>query len=174
MKICSKFTGENPCTSAWVFSLNLLHIFRTTFPRNTTDWLLLMPDLTEILSYSVLLFNTCSHYGEHKNTWITLERYQLISDNNLKMSKILCSFQVWFSLSCKPKTTFQHFRLELIWLKLKGCVIVKQNFLVWNFVLPCSHQLACYTKWDFTLLTDPKGFMILHNILQLTVKSCMI
>ena len=43
LKICSKFTGEHPCrsaisiklqgnhTSAWVFSVNLLHIFRTPF-----------------------------------------------------------------------------------------------------------------------------------------------
>ena len=27
--------------SAWVFSVNLLHIFRTPFPRNTSGWLLL-------------------------------------------------------------------------------------------------------------------------------------
>ena len=87
--------------------------FQNTFPRTTTEWLLLMPDLTEVLSYSVLLFNTYSLYDEHKNTRITLGRYQLISDNNLKISKILCSFQVWFSLSCKPKTTVQHFNYLL-------------------------------------------------------------
>ena len=57
MEICSKFTGENPCRSAisikqqgnsveitlWheCSPVNLLHIFRTPFPRNTFDWLLL-------------------------------------------------------------------------------------------------------------------------------------
>ena len=57
LKICSKFTGEHPCRSAISVKLqsnfieiafrhgysplNLLHIFRTPFPRNTSRWLLL-------------------------------------------------------------------------------------------------------------------------------------
>ena len=40
LKICSKFTGEHPCRS--VFLKNLLHTFRTHFPRNTSGWLLLL------------------------------------------------------------------------------------------------------------------------------------
>ena len=32
-------------TSAWVFSCDLLHIFRTLFPRNTSVWLLLNKEL---------------------------------------------------------------------------------------------------------------------------------
>ena len=57
LKMCSKFTGEHPCRSAISIKLqsnfieialrhgccpvNLLHIFRTPFPRNTYGWLLL-------------------------------------------------------------------------------------------------------------------------------------
>ena len=57
LKICSKFTGEHPCRSAISIKLqsnfneialrhgcspvNLLHIFRTPFPKNTSGWLLL-------------------------------------------------------------------------------------------------------------------------------------
>ena len=57
LKTCSKFTGEHPCRSAISIKLqssfieitlrhgcspvNLLHIFRTPFPRNTSEWLLL-------------------------------------------------------------------------------------------------------------------------------------
>ena len=51
LRICSKFTGEQPCRSAkqlywnhslaWVFSCKLLHIFRTPFPRSNSGWLLL-------------------------------------------------------------------------------------------------------------------------------------
>ena len=57
LKICRKFTGEQPCRSAISITLqsnfieialrhgcspvNLLHIFRTPFPRNTSGWLLL-------------------------------------------------------------------------------------------------------------------------------------
>ena len=57
LKICSKFTGEYPCWSVISIILqnnfieialchgcspvNLLHILRTPFPRNTSGWLLL-------------------------------------------------------------------------------------------------------------------------------------
>ena len=57
LKICSEFTGEYPCRSAISIKLlynfievtlrhecspvNLLHIFRTLFSRNTSEWLLL-------------------------------------------------------------------------------------------------------------------------------------
>ena len=49
LKIYSKFTGEHPCrsvisiklTSAWSSPLTSLHIFRTLFSKNTSEWLLL-------------------------------------------------------------------------------------------------------------------------------------
>ena len=57
LKICSKFTGEHPCQSAISIKLqsnfieitlrrgcspvNLLYIFRTPFPKNTSGGLLL-------------------------------------------------------------------------------------------------------------------------------------
>ena len=62
LKICSKFTGEHPCRSAILrklqsnfiesnfieialrhgcFPVNLLHIFKTPFLKNTSGWLLL-------------------------------------------------------------------------------------------------------------------------------------
>ena len=57
LKVCSKFTGEHPCRSVisikllWNFieitlwhgcsPVNLLHIFRTRFLKNTSGWLLL-------------------------------------------------------------------------------------------------------------------------------------
>ena len=40
LKICSKFTGEHPCCS-WCSSVNLLHIFKTPFTKNTSGALLL-------------------------------------------------------------------------------------------------------------------------------------
>ena len=58
LKICSKFTREHPCQSAISIKLlcnfititlrygcspvNLLHIFRTSFLKNTSEWLLLL------------------------------------------------------------------------------------------------------------------------------------
>ena len=57
LKMCSKFTGEHPCRSVISIKflcnfteialrhvcspVNLLHIFRTSFPKNTSAWLLL-------------------------------------------------------------------------------------------------------------------------------------
>ena len=57
LKICSKFTGEHRCRSVISIKLlcnfieitlrhgcspeNLLHSFRTPFPKNTSGWLLL-------------------------------------------------------------------------------------------------------------------------------------
>ena len=54
LKICSKFTGEHPCRSVIAIAtllkshfamgvpVNLQHIFRGSFPRNTSGWLLLV------------------------------------------------------------------------------------------------------------------------------------
>ena len=52
LKTCSKFIREHPCRSAISMKLqstlrhgsspvNLLHIFRMPFPKNTSEWLLL-------------------------------------------------------------------------------------------------------------------------------------
>ena len=59
LKICRKFTGEHPCRSVISIKLqsnfieitlqhgcspvNLLHIFRIPFTKNTSGWLLLYP-----------------------------------------------------------------------------------------------------------------------------------
>ena len=71
LKICNKFTGEHPCRSAISIKLqsnfieitlrharppvNLLHIFRTPFPRNTSWWLHLNTFFIEHLSRLLLL-----------------------------------------------------------------------------------------------------------------------
>ena len=71
LKICSKFTGEDPCRSAISIkllynfieivlrhgysSVNLLHIFRTLFLKNTSGRLLLNywqnPQITAVVHY---------------------------------------------------------------------------------------------------------------------------
>ena len=70
LKICSKFTGEHPFQSVISIKLlcnffeitlrpgcsrvNLLHIFRTPFPKNTPGWLLLNISLEMFWKVSVL------------------------------------------------------------------------------------------------------------------------
>ena len=50
LKMCSKFTGEHPCLQSNFIEItlgygcspvNLLHIFKTLLPRNTSGWLFL-------------------------------------------------------------------------------------------------------------------------------------
>ena len=75
LKICGKFTGEHPCRSVISIKLlcnfikitlrhgrstvNLLHIFRTTFPKNTSEWLLLS---TKKVSYFIKVFGLWGLY----------------------------------------------------------------------------------------------------------------
>ena len=68
LKICSKFTGKHPCRNAisrnfieialrhGCSPVNLLHISRTPFPRNTSGWLLLEIGFFKILKFDRLLF----------------------------------------------------------------------------------------------------------------------
>ena len=72
LKICSKFTGEHPCQSVISIkllcnfieitlrhgcsSVNLLHIFRTLFPKNASEWLLLKSELKNLLRLSNKFF----------------------------------------------------------------------------------------------------------------------
>ena len=77
MKICCKFTGEHPCQSVISIKLqsnfieitlrhgcspvNVLHIFRTPFSKNTSGWLL--PELRMgklILNH--LIWNNCPEF----------------------------------------------------------------------------------------------------------------
>ena len=76
MKICSKFTGY-PCRNVisvkmfrnfikitlwhWCSPVTLLHIFRTPFPKNTSEWLLLfLQSLGQCESRGPILF--CCFY----------------------------------------------------------------------------------------------------------------
>ena len=72
LKICSKFTGELPCQSVISIKLqssffeitlrhecspvNLLHIFRTPFPKNTFEGLLL-PQIRLLIYLAEVKFN---------------------------------------------------------------------------------------------------------------------
>ena len=87
LKLCSKFTGEHPCRSAISIKLqsnfieialrhecspvNLLHIFKTPFLKNTSEWLPLK--FTEIL-YSASLYYLYFVDG-HKQKVLIVETY---------------------------------------------------------------------------------------------------
>ena len=80
LKICSKFTGEHPCRSAISIKLlsnlieitlrlgcstvDLLHIFRTPFHRNTSWWLLLYFGCGSLLRQRALFCGTVARYAE--------------------------------------------------------------------------------------------------------------
>ena len=70
LKICTKFTGEHPCRSVisikllcnfneiarrqGCFPVNLLYIFRTLFPKKTSERLLLLVLWSFIVTYSII------------------------------------------------------------------------------------------------------------------------
>ena len=74
-KICSKFTEKHPCRSVVSIKLqsnlikttlqhecspvNLLHIFRTPFPQNTSGWLLLYV-VAILRMFALILLGCCS------------------------------------------------------------------------------------------------------------------
>ena len=81
LKKCSKFTGEHGCSP-----VNLLHIFKTPFPRDTSGWLLLQQLLT---CKCWNLFGTYQHFiGKEKLIW----RFITFLNENaeLKISRCLC------------------------------------------------------------------------------------
>ena len=73
LKICGKFTGEHPCRSVISIKLhsnfievtlrqgcspvNVLNIFRTLFPKNTSGWLLLQKGTicTQTVTFFVIM-----------------------------------------------------------------------------------------------------------------------
>ena len=82
LKICSKFTGEHTCRSVISIKLqsnfieitlrhgcspvNLLHIFRATFLKNTSGWLLLCEAFLELrFRISVRNFFLSSYFKEN-------------------------------------------------------------------------------------------------------------
>ena len=95
-KICSKFTGEHPCRSKISIKLlsnfieialrhgcspvNLLHVFKTPFPRNTSEWLLL-----KFVAY----VSHISHIEIHYRNIALHEKVQFTSRKNKAKRKSL-------------------------------------------------------------------------------------
>ena len=98
LKICSKFTGEHPCRSAISTKLqsniikitlrhgcspvNLVHIFRTPFLRNTQGWLLLY--LVSVVCYFMLLSKNNFQVSFHVQDW---DFFDLLSN----LSRLFCT-----------------------------------------------------------------------------------
>ena len=90
LKICSKCTGEHPCPSAISIKLqnsfieitlrdgcspvNLMHIFRTPFLKNTSGWLLLRKAQQVASAHSVI------------NNWNVLKSSYIIAYQNCQSS----------------------------------------------------------------------------------------
>ena len=78
LKMCSTFTGEHPCRSVILIKLlcnfteitlwhgcspaNLLHIFRTSFPRKISGWLLLRTFERKVVFLVIYLFSYNSSF----------------------------------------------------------------------------------------------------------------
>ena len=117
LKICSKFTGENPCRSVILITLhcnfieithrhgrspvNLLHIFRTTFPRNTSGRLLLKIGLWKIIfGFELNLFLFLLYFSKISITITS----PCIAQNSIQINSLISAFLV---AMCLPNT-FKH------------------------------------------------------------------
>ena len=105
LKICSKFTGENPCRSAILIKMlsnfielafwhgcspvNLLQIFRTSFPKSTSGRLLLKILYLEIWKYGK---NFTYFFG-----WINISnsRLRILWNSKWLVWVISCSMTLW-------------------------------------------------------------------------------
>ena len=85
LKICCKFTGEHPCHCNLIEIIlrhecsltNLLHIFRTSFYKNTSGWLLLNSILLYWLNWPSKIFIWCSE--NHMTFHVRLKTQRQIS-----------------------------------------------------------------------------------------------
>ena len=106
-KICSKFTGERPCRSVISIKLqsfieiairngcspvNLLHIFRTAFPKNTSGWLL----LTGVLRTLSNIYN--GTFSENVKRLKTLTYISFLKCKQIYFSITLFSFNLKIDL----------------------------------------------------------------------------
>ena len=105
LKICSKFTGEHRCRSVISIKLlcnlieiallhgrslvNLLHIFRTPFLKNTSGWLLLNP-----LSHDLVIGNLHAYGFQHD----ALELLHSFLSKIWYRTKVNTSFSSWEEL----------------------------------------------------------------------------
>ena len=81
LKICSKFTGEHTCRSVILiklqsnfieislrhgcFPVNLLHLFRTLFSRNTSEWLFLKRLVPTVDTYPNIVLDDNPNLVQH-------------------------------------------------------------------------------------------------------------
>ena len=112
-KICSKFTGEHQCRSVisrkflcnfienalrhGCSPVNLLHVFRTSFPRKTSGWLLLNIPLfcykfTKTV-HSMLFIDAARWHFTTKGTWtlLTWDLLDLLEPPRYISSETVCS-----------------------------------------------------------------------------------
>ena len=113
LKICSKFTRQQPCRiTLWhgCSPVSLLHIFRTLFSKNTSQWLLL--DIGEkviqrcrsffFVIGTVAIF--CKSYYYIRNNFIWQQRFHYIPTfliiTNVFFIKVRKLFSLTFSQNC--------------------------------------------------------------------------
>ena len=142
LKICSKFTGKHPCRNAisrnfieialrhGCSPVNLLHIFRTSFLKNTSGWLLLSlqcfcfafffcctPHMLQF--FHVALCLCCIISRGVASTFLIIEKYWKLTKNRKQNQKMTLHSAAWIFVSLLfwyPITHFCHYRVLNGWL----------------------------------------------------------
>ena len=109
-RICSKFTREHPCRNVISINLqsnfikitlrhgcspvNLQHIFRTPFPKSTSEWLLL------IKYFSIKWCHTCIYLTYRMKNFLLNTYYTLIRGKITVFGCIFDKFMILLLFSC--------------------------------------------------------------------------
>ena len=118
LKICSKFTVEHPCRNAISLKLlcnfieitlrhgcspvNLVHIFRTSFPKNTSDGLLLTSNNTKSNQniYCICVLKLIS-FLDRDNKSVFMFTYKVVIVRNPSLSNASFKFSNNRYKTCK-------------------------------------------------------------------------
>ena len=144
LKTCTKFTGEQPCRSAiWsnyieitlqhgCSPVNLLQIFRTPFPKNTSEGLLLFIWFELLRIYPVHNFHKKEPVVRHEN-----QSSVVIVISSGDVSQPIISFQ--------PNISFLIHLKEKLFLCFQG--IYKRALVCLNFTYIRDHNVELISPW---------------------------
>ena len=152
LKICSKFTWEHPCQSVvsvkllWIIlrhgysHVNLLHIFRAPFLKNTSGGLLLI--------YTLGLSNMVIHHS------VTMKCLRI---NWFCINSIISSSSFWEYEFYRYTLVFLciHTRMCCILFKIISCI--KDCLRLICRILPCSSDTFAQSFCHLSMFIPPKS-----------------
>ena len=185
LKICSKFIAEHPCRSAISIKLqsnfieialrhgcspvNLLHIFRTPFPKNTSRWLLLNYSGKNNLQNHLIGYSAFNYIDPCCANVIYCEHVHSAWAEHLKKNNLINIGAKWVILSSVHLDFFQSEAARQRFFLGKGVLKIRSKFTEehpWQTVISikldeCSPEnLMHFFRKPFYRNTPPGGLLL--------------